>query len=172
MMSASSRRPGTALGGEPLAGSEREPIAVFGLAAVVEGWIPKSEGRISDGLNNVDRVRVSTEMPDGSVGDWLEFQLDEVVAVAPAPRPASSARVSRRHHPVEVEAGPYRVKGIVHLPVGADPRRYVASTGRRWLPLTECTVSDADGDWAVDVVILNLDHAIRREAPQAPPKFG
>lgn len=171
-MSASSDTTGIALGGEPSAGSEREPIAVFGLAGVVEGWIAKPEGRVSDGLNHVDRVRVGTEMPDGSVGDWLEFRLDEVIAVAPAPRPPSSARVSRRHHPVEVEAGPYRVKGIVHLPVGADPRRYVASTGRRWLPLTECTVSDADSDWAVDVVIVNLDHAIRREAPELSPTFG
>lgn len=64
------------------------------------------------------------------------------------------------------------MKGIVHLPVGADPRRYVANTGRRWLPLTECTVSDADGDWAVEVVIVNLDHASRREASIVAPRFG
>ena len=60
----------------------------------------------------------------------------------------------------------------MHLPIGADPRRYVGSTGRRWLPLTECTVSDAEGDWAVDVVIVNLDHASRRVAPHIAPIFG
>jgi hypothetical protein len=163
---------GPALGAEPSAGSEREPIALFGLDGVVEGWIAKPAGRISDGLNNADRVRVGADMADGAVGDWHEFRLDEVIAVAPAPRPPSSARVSRRHHPVEVEAGPYRVKGIMHLPVGADPKRYVASTGRRWLPLTECTVTDGEGEWAVEVVIVNLDHATRREASQAAPKFG
>ena len=171
-MNGSSEPSGTALGAEQSGGNEREPIAVFGVAGVVEGWISKPEGRISDGLNKAARVRVETVTPDGGAGNWLEFNLDEVIAVAPAPRPPSSARVSRRHHPVEVEAGPYRVKGTVHLPVGADPRRYVASTGRRWLPLTECTVSDAEGDWAVDVVIVNLDHAIRREAPVTAPKFG
>jgi hypothetical protein len=171
-MSASSDPDGTALGAEPSAGSEREPIAVFRSDGVVEGWILKQEGRISDGLNGADRLMVGTETPDGAVDKWLEVNLDEVIAVAPAPRPPSPARVSRRHHPVEVDAGPYRVKGIAHLPVGADPRRYVASTGRRWLPLTECTVSDADGEWAVEVVIVNLDHASRREASHAAPKFG
>jgi hypothetical protein len=162
----------TGLGTEPSAGGEREPIAVFRVDGVVEGWIPKQEGRISDGLNDADQMRVGTQAPDGRGTDWLEFSLDEVIAVAPAPRPVSPLRVSRRRHPVEVEAGPYRVSGTVHLPIGADPRRYVATTGRRWLPLTECTVSAAANDWAVEVVIVNLDHARRREAPSLPPTFG
>jgi len=160
-----------ALGAEPMAGGEREPIAVFRADGVVEGWIPKQESRISDGLNDADRVRV-IETPDGAADNWLEFNLDEVIAVAPAPRPPSPARVSRRRHPLEFDAGPYNVKGIVHLPVGADPRRYVSSTGRRWLPLTECTVSEADDEWAVEVVIVNLDHVSRREASLVAPKFG
>ena len=72
---------------------------------------------------------------------------------------------------VEVEAGPYLVHGIAHLPVGADPRRCVATTGRRWLPLTECTVVAADDEWEVAVLIVNLDHATRRAASSyvAPP---
>ena len=114
---------------------EREPIAVFRVDGVVEGWIPKQQGRISDGLNDADHMRVGTETADGSATDWLEFSLDDVIAVAPAPRPVSPQRVSRRRHPMEVEAGPYRVIGTVHLPIGADPRRYVVPTGRRWLPL-------------------------------------
>lgn len=161
----------TGLGAEPSAGGEREPIAVFRMDGVVEGWIPKQQGRISDGLNDADRMRVATET-DGSATDWLELSLDDVIAVAPAPRPVSPQRVSRRRHPIEVEAGPYRVTGIVHLPIGADPRRYVATTGRRWLPLTDCTVSAAAEEWAVEVVIVNLDHASRREAPNLPPTFG
>ena len=55
-MSERSETTGTALGAEPSAGNEREPIAVFGLDGVVEGWIAKPDGRISDGLNNADRV--------------------------------------------------------------------------------------------------------------------
>jgi hypothetical protein len=99
---------GAALGGVAAVGDEREPIAVFRSDGVVEGWIPKQEGRISDGLNNADRLLVGTERPDGAVDTWLEVNLDEVIAVAPAPRPPSPARVSRRHHPVEVDAGPTR----------------------------------------------------------------
>ena len=155
---------------ESLAGTEREPIAVFRSDDVLEGWILKQERRISDRLNDGDSLQVGTETRGGL--DWLEVNGDEVIAVAPAPRPPSPDRVSRRNHPIEVEAGPYTVKGTVHLPVGADPRRYVASTGRRWLPLTECTVAAADGEWAVEVVIVNLDHASRREANVAAPKFG
>lgn len=161
----------TALGAEPSAGGGREPIAVFAVDGVVEGWIPKQEGRISDGLNDADQMRVATETTDGGM-TWLEYSLDDVIAVAPAPRPVSPQRVSRRRHPVEVEAGPYRVTGTMHLPVGADPRRYVANTGRRWLPLTECTVSGATDAWTVAVIIVNLDHASRREAPDLAPTFG
>jgi hypothetical protein len=74
-MSASNETTGMALGAEQSAGNEREPIAVFGVAGVVEGWIAKPEGRVSDGLNKAARVRVETEMPDGSVGAWREINL-------------------------------------------------------------------------------------------------
>ena len=48
------------LGADPSAGNEREPIALFGLDGVVEAWIAKPEGRISDGLNGAERLRVGT----------------------------------------------------------------------------------------------------------------
>jgi hypothetical protein len=35
-----------------------------------------------------------------------------------------------------------------------------------------CTVPDADRDWAVDAVIVNLDHAIRRGLSRLSWKFG
>ena len=171
LMCASRDTDDTAVSAQP-DGTEREAIAVFRVDGVVEGWIAKPAGRISDGLNDADRIQVGIAAADGTIGASLDFDLDDVVAVAPAPRPPSPARVSRRHHPVEVEAGPYRVKGIAHLPIGADPQRYVASTGRRWLPLTECTVSAAEDDWAVEVVIVNLDYATRRTVLLAAPKFG
>ena len=164
---------GAALGGVAAVGEEREPIAVFRADGVVEGWIPKQARRITDGLDDAELVRLGTSEDDGRRADVVEINLDHVIAVAPAPRPPSAARIARRHHRVEVDAGPYRVHGIAHLPVGADPRRYVATTGRRWLPLTECTVAAADDEWEVAVLIVNLDHASRREASSyvAPP-FG
>jgi hypothetical protein len=160
------------LGAEPRTESDREPIAVFHRDGVVEGWIRKQSGRVSDGLSHTDSVRVGTAAPDGTIGAWLDFDLDDVIAVVPAPMGPSPARVSRRLHPLEVEAGPYRVRGIMHLPVGADPQRYVASTGRQWLPLTDCTVTAVDDEWSVAVVIVNLDHASRRPPDSKPPRFG
>ena len=37
---------------------------------------------------------------------------------------------------------------------------------------TTGTALGGDGDWAVDVVIANHDHAIRRAAPFLSPKVG
>ncbi len=165
-------RIGHELGAEPSLTGEREPIAVFAMAGIVEGSISKLEGRLSDGLSEAARVHIRTGSRDGSPGDRLAFDLGEVFAVAAPPRPPSPYRVARRQHAFDIEAGPYRVHGVAHLPLGADPARYVASAPRRWLPLTDCTVSSGDNEWAIEVVIVNLDHASReRLAYQAPP-FG
>ena len=151
---------------------EAEQVAVFRIDGILEGWIPRQESRVSDGLNAADWMRVQAAEGDGGPGQWLDLDLDQVVAVAVAPRPPSRARVSGRLHAVEIHAGPYRVNGTVHMPVGADPTRYVASSPRRWLPLTKCTVAAGNDEWAVDVVIVNLDHATRQRRADAPPAFG
>ncbi len=167
-MTAGSGQPGA----QPSPDGERDPIAVFRIDGIVEGWIPKLEGRVSDGLNQADRMRIRTAAEDGSPGEWLELDLDQVVAVAAAPRPPSPHRVARRQHAVEIEAGRYRVSGTAHLPPGADPERYLASAGRQWLPLTGCTVAVGDDEWAVDVAIVNLDHASRHRQPSQAPPLG
>jgi hypothetical protein len=40
------------------------------------------------------------------------------------------------------------------------------------LPLTSCTVAVGDDAFAVDVVIVNMDYAARRNDPYLPPPFG
>lgn len=165
-------RPGETLGSEPSATGERDPVAVFQLDDIVEGWIPKIDRRISDALNDAGRLRVRTPGPGGLAEKWLELDLDDVVAVAAPPRPPSPARLARRHHALDIEAGPYRLRGTAHMPLGADPHRYLFSTGRRWLPLTDCTVAVGDDAFAVDVVIVNMDHAARRSDTYQPPPFG
>jgi hypothetical protein len=152
------------------ADGEREPIAVFGAHAVTEGWVPIQVARITDSLSDAERMRVGTPGPDGG-DEWVQFDLDEVIAVAPAPRPPSPARVAGRHYAVEVVAGPYVVHGVAHVPLGADPERYVSRSGRQWLPLTECTVVASEDEWAVEVVIVNLDHVTHREITSYPPAF-
>jgi hypothetical protein len=171
-MAESNGQPGQAGGTEPSPEDERDPIAVFRIDGIVEGWILRLDGRVSDGLNDADRMRIRTAAADGTPGDWLDLDLDQVVAVVPAPRPPSPNRVARRMHPVQIEAGRYVIDGTVHLPLGADPARYVASAARQWLPLTACTVAVGDDAWAVDVAIVNLDHASRRRQGQHAPPFG
>lgn len=183
-MTAWTGQPKGALGAEPSPEGEREPIAVFRIDGIVEGWIPKLGGRVSDGLNQAARMsvsdglnqaarmRVRTAAADGTPGEWLELDLDQVVAVAAAPRPPSPYRVARRKCAVEIEAGRYRLSGTAHLPPGADPERYVANTPRQWLPLTACTVAVGDDEWAVDVAIVNLDHASRKRRTYQAPPFG
>ena len=157
--------------GTPSPLGDREPIAVFRVDGISEGWIPALEGRLSDGLNDADRMRFR-ETPDDGPEEWVEVELDSVVAVAAAPRPPSPQRVGRRQHAVEIEAGPYRVRGTVHMPPGADPNRYVAASAKQWLPLTGCTVAAGEDEWAVDVVIVNLDHARRPRERHQAPHFG
>lgn len=165
-------RTGGELGAEPSPTGARDPIAVFGVDGIVEGTVPKLDGRMTEALAEADSIQIRTEPRDGFAADRVVMKLDVVVAIAAPPRPPSPARVSRRQHAVEFIAGPYRVSGIAHLPPGADPERYIASTPRKWLPLTDCTVATDSDQWAVDVVIVNTDHASRdKTAYQAPP-FG
>ena len=160
------------LGAEPSETGEREPIAVFGVDAVLEGTIPKLEGRLTEHLGHARRVHVRPADAGNAAKDQMVLELDDVVAVAAAPRPPSPFRVARRQHAIEITAGRYQLRGVAHLPHGADPHRYVASAPRKWLPLTQCTVSTSVDQWSVDTVIVNLDHASREPSPQVPPPFG
>ena len=169
-MSVRDERGGNALGAEPSPRGERDPIAVFRADGIIEGWIPRLEVRISDGLNDADYMRIRAETSAG-VSGWLELDLHEVVAVAAPPRPPSAARLPRLPYAVVIETEPYRVQGTAYLPPGADPDRYLASTSRRWLPLTDCSVTAGHDEWAVDVVVVNLDLASSARAYYQPPQF-
>ncbi len=151
---------------------ERDSIAVFGTQGIVEGSIPRIEKRISDALNEAARIRIRVEGVNDTPSAPVELDLAEVVAVAAAPRSPSPHRVATRRHSVEVEAGPYRVRGTAHFPPGADPTRYVASTSRRWLPLTDCRVATGEDEWAVDVLIVNLRQLTKEIRAFNAPPFG
>jgi len=141
-----------------------EPLAVMGIEGIVEGRTPATERRTSDCLNAGEALPLQTVADDGTPGTWVDLNPDDIVAVVPAPRERSAGRLSRRMHPVDIQAGPYLFHGTAHLPIGADPGRYVASTSRWWLPLTACVVSSGEDRWSADVVIVNLDHASRTQA--------
>lgn len=160
------------LGAEPSPSGERDPVAVFRVDGILEGTVAKADGRMTERLHEAAEMQIRTAAHDGGSGDRLLIDLDDVVAVAAPPRPPSPYRVSRRQHTVEIRAGPYLVRGVAHLPLGADPQRYVASAPRKWLPLTSCTVASAGDEWAVDVVIVNLDHAVREKPAYGAPRYG
>jgi hypothetical protein len=155
-------QPADAVAGTSEARPEPAPVAVFLLDRIVEGWIVPGQRRLSEGLNDGQPLRVQTSVETGEPGTEIDFDLDTVVAVAPPPQSQPSpARVSRRRHQLELRAGPYIINGVAHMPAGADPARYARSMAHRWLPLTRCSVSRDDEEWAVDVVIVNLDHVSR-----------
>jgi hypothetical protein len=160
------------LGAEPSITGERDPVAVFRTDGIVEGTIPKLDGRMTESLAEAAHLHIRTSSSDGASSQRVVLDLDEIVAIAAPPRPPSPYRVARRQHVVEIRAGPYRVSGVAHLPLGADPERYVASAPRRWLPLTHCTVGTGVDEWAVETVIVNLDYASRERATYEAPRFG
>jgi hypothetical protein len=145
---------------EPPDGS-LEPVAALTANGVIEGSIERTGDRLSDRLNA--GARLSMRRDDGGEGmRWTELDLDHVIALAAPRRPEGSPnRMARRRHATELRADPYVISGTIHMPPGADPARYAASTGKRWLPVSDCTVEARDGAWEVEVLIVNLDHVRR-----------
>ena len=147
-----------------------DPVAVFQIDGVAEGWMRHEERRLSDLLNAGSPLRVRLPHRDGDPDEWLEVHPEKVVAVAPPPRQTPSPlRYPRRRQPFNLSAASYRIAGTAHMPPGADPVRFVRSPSRHWLPLTECIVELGDDAWAVEVVIVNLEHVSRADAGPAIP---
>jgi hypothetical protein len=136
-----------------------DPIAIFRPDGVVEGWMIRGRERLSDDLNH----RVPIPVRYSEDGPWEELPTEDAIAIAAPPREPSAARTARRRHPVEVTAHPYRVHGIGHLPLGADPVRYVRAASQRWLPVTDSTiVTESDGEgFQIDVLLINMDYVVR-----------
>jgi len=147
----------------PETSPDPDPIAIFETDGVVEGLLSWQERRLSDSLNAGEALRVRVTRPGRESPEWEELDRDRIIAVAAPPRPEPSAsRMARRRHEVELHAGPYRFSGVAHMPAGADPDRFVASTPQRWLPLTRCVVTSPDGEFEVEVLIVNLEQVSRR----------
>ena len=101
---------------------ELDPVAIFRTDGVTEGWIRRSDLRLSDQLNTGAALHV--RLP-GVVGveDWQVLSADDVIAVAVPPHPNPSPhRISRRRHVLELEAPPYHITGTVHMRPEPTPR--------------------------------------------------
>jgi len=140
---------------------ELDPVAIFRTDGVSEGWIRRSDLRLSDHLNTGAALHV--RLP-GVVGieDWQVLSADDVIAVAVPPHPnPSPRRMARRRHVLELEAPPYHITGTVHMPPGADPARYARAAPHRWLALTQATIEFAGNVFKVEVLLANLDRVLR-----------
>jgi hypothetical protein len=138
-------------------------VALFLADRIQEGLIETHGQRVSDVLKTADPILLQLADESGAALSST-YPADDVVAVAVPPAPQSPKRVSRRRHLVTINAGPYSIQGEAHMPPGADPLRYIDNAPVRWLPITDCTVSNGADAWQVDVVIVNTDHVRRTSA--------
>jgi len=76
----------------PESATELDPVAVFQADGVIEGWIVRHEGRLSEALNGGQPLRTQLANADGTPGDWVQFHTDDVLAFAAPPRPEPSPR--------------------------------------------------------------------------------
>jgi hypothetical protein len=136
-----------------------DPIAVFTIDGVSEGWTIRGPDRLSDDLNRGVPIRVRY----GDDGPWNELSTDSSVAIAAPPRARSANRIARRHHALDLTAPPYRIHGVVHMPHGADPTRYLRAAPQKWIAVTDSTiVTGPDGDgFEIDVLLVNMDYVAR-----------
>ena len=137
-----------------------DSIAIFRADAVTEGWTDRSSSRASDRLNHdvPIGVRYSTD------GAAYPLATEDVIALAVQVQPTPSPhRIARRRHVLEITAGPYQVRGTVHMPPGADPPRYLRAASQHWIAVTKATITngeDNDG-YAIDALLVNMDHVAR-----------
>lgn len=107
------------------------------------GWVRLDADRLTDLLNDHDLVELANvlveERRDGTaiLADATVIPRTEIVAVvASGPRGDPTRRVETRAYPVRIEAGEYRVGGLLHAPVGVDPSDRFWNS-QHMVPLTE-----------------------------------
>lgn len=138
-----------------------DQIAIFRVDGVAEGWVEQGSPRISDILNR--GAPISVRPSPRAAPRALE--LDDVIALALQVQPSPSLhRMARRRHILELEAPPYRVRGTVHMPPGADPARYLRAAPQRWTALTKATIvsGDHDAGYEIEILLVNMEHVARR----------
>ena len=136
-----------------------EPIALVTPEEVLEGWTRPHDRRLTELLNAGAPLPVEL-CGERNVPEWQDFAPEDLVAVVPMPLPPSRRDVgASRPSPVIIRTDRFEIRGVAHVPSGADEERYLLDPAKHWLPLTEATIR-ANGDtWAARVVIANLDHA-------------
>jgi hypothetical protein len=133
--------------------SEIEFVA-YAEDCLLTGYIRLGAARLSDLLNDHEEFELVDVHVESLVGEHalevtdVVVRRDELLLVqAIGPRGDRARRVRTRQHPLEMQVGPYAVRGYLHALPGSDP---VASFARRrvMVPLTDASIEyRAGGRW-------------------------
>jgi hypothetical protein len=136
-----------------------EPIALVTTEEVLEGWTRPHDRRLTELLNAGAPLPVELKGERGEP-EWQDFAPQRLVAVVPMPLPPSRRHVGEsRPSAVIIRTHRFEIRGVAHVPSGADEERYLLDPAKPWLPLTEATIREGGDEWTAKVVIANLDQA-------------
>ncbi len=147
---------------------------------LLRGHVRMNADRLTDLLNEHDEYKLVDVLVEDLAGDRtiqikdIEVARDELLLVqVVGPRGERGRRVRTRQHPLEMQVGPYQVRGYLHALPGTDP---VSSFRHRrsMVPLTEASIDYRHGDAQqrrqVATVVVNrhrVDWVVEAQRPQA-----
>jgi hypothetical protein len=163
--------------GSPQAALTEHPFHGWTESLHVSGVI-RSTDRLSDALNSREPFRIDGPAitPIGSAGDasytaptMLFDPFDfEVVVGSQDERRSAEGRNARRIHkvryPVLIEAGPFEIRGLIHVFPGNAPEFVSQHSGSLFFPITQATVRRGGRNVtgpAADVILVSR-YTIRR----------
>ena len=170
--------------------TRRIEFVAYAEDCVVTGRVRMTAGRLTDALNDHDEyelVDVFVErLADGVALEVPRFFVtrDDLLLVrANGPRGDQSRRRRTRPHPLDIETGPYKVRGYFHAPPGVDP---MVAIHRRepMIPLTDAWIEydTASGPTRqrFGTILVNREQAdridyavdVRVEMPEFPATGG
>ncbi len=136
----------------------------------IAGWVRLRADRLTDLLNAHEELLLTDADVEDLVGgttqtvDALTVRRGDLVAVhASGPRGDEARRRPTRTHAIAIESGRFLICGLLHAPVGADPRVDLAARPPM-VPLTDAWIEYwSDGrhrrDLAVGTLVVNRERA-------------
>jgi hypothetical protein len=121
-------------------------FVAYGEDCILSGVVTMEADRLTDMLNDHDEYLLVDVLVEGlsderavEVGEVL-VRRDELVLVhAAGPRGNQDRRRRTRSHPVAIQAGPYHIRGYLHVLPGADPMQAIRRR-KAMVPLTDAWI--------------------------------
>jgi hypothetical protein len=165
----------------PDAPTEIEFVAYAGDCVVAGRVDLPADQRLTDLLNASDEIAVRkaalVSHEDGRLVEAPELVLarSEIMAVeSRGTRGAANRRISTRTGRIELDVGPYLIRGTVHVRPGTDPLQAFQHP-RSMVPITDATIAYESGGvvrtHAVEALIVNRDLISRVAVARDQPNF-